>query len=72
MRRKGQIPGEVGQEYRQARDAFFAERPNPSLKVRRRYGRIKGLLMELLEKRKLTYDQIAEIKLDDIPNFKRD
>ena len=70
MRKKyTEIIGEVGQELREAQEAYRAEMPNPSREVKRRYMRIKGALLYLREKRGLNNEQISKVKLSDVPNY---
>ena len=59
------IPGELGKEYNEAAAAYRAEQPKPSKAVGRRYGQIKGVLEYLIGTKKLKYEQLADMKLED-------
>lgn len=70
-------PGEVGKEFHEARDTFLKipiddrtlDEHCPAIV---RYQRIRGSLGYLLFKRKLTKDEIADIKLADLPGVKKE
>lgn len=58
---------EFGKAFHAARDAYLAELPQPSQIVSRRYHRFKGVLIYLVERKKMSKQEIDKIKIADLP-----